>query len=471
VSLIRDEHGNPSYTAAMIEDITGRRGLQEQLRHQATHDLLTQLPNRALFLERLTALFDTADPRTRVGLCFLDLDGFKRVNDSLGHDAGDRLLVAVASRLQQCVASLGHLLARMGGDEFVVLVEQTTSVVDLVPIAESMLAALHQPIELDGHRLSVSASIGIVERQAAGTSPAELLKDADITLYWAKSDGKSRWALFDRDRNARDVARYALSSAMPWALERREFILDYQPLVRLCDGRLVGVEALVRWHHPDLGLLAPKQFIELAEDTGLIVPLGRWILEDACRQAQRWYRAHPGAGLFVSVNLSVPQVLQPGLADDVARILRQTGLDVSLLQLELTESTVIGPAGSPLDTLRQLADMGVRIAIDDFGTGYSNLAYLKNLPIHTLKLAGPFVEGLAGDPAGSDRVDEQIVATLVHLAHTLNLSVTAEGVETAAQAERLRILGCDTAQGWHFAHPAPPEHIDRLLASAELGLP
>jgi diguanylate cyclase (GGDEF)-like protein/PAS domain S-box-containing protein len=471
LSLIRDEHGNPSYTAAMIEDITGRRRLQEQLRHQATHDLLTQLPNRALFLERLNALFDSADPQTRVGLCFLDLDGFKRVNDSLGHDAGDRLLVAVALRLEQCVSPQGHLLARMGGDEFVVLVERTTSVVDLVPIAESMLAALHQPIELDGHRLSVSASIGIVERQAAGTSPAELLKDADITLYWAKSDGKSRWALFDRDRNARDVARYALSSAMPSALERREFTIDYQPLVRLCDGRLVGVEALVRWRHPELGLLAPKHFIDLAEDTGLIVPLGRWILEDACRQAQRWRRRHAGAGLFVSVNLSVPQIQQPGLAGDVARILQQTGLDVSLLQLELTESTVIGPAGGPLDTLQQLADMGVRIAIDDFGTGYSNLAYLKNLPIHTLKLAGPFVEGLAGDAAGSDRVDEQIVATLINLAHTLDLSVTAEGVETAAQAERLRVLGCDTAQGWHFAHPGPPEHIDRLLASVESGLP
>jgi predicted signal transduction protein with EAL and GGDEF domain len=366
------------------------------------------------------------------------------------------------------VAQRGYLLARMGGDEFVVLVERSSGTEELVSVAQSLLAALHQPLQISDHRLSVSASIGVVERPVAGTSPAELLKDADVTLYWAKSAGKGRWALFDRDRNERDVARYALSSAMPCALEQREFTIEYQPLVRLADSQLVGVEALVRWRHPRLGLLAPKHFIELAEDTGLIVPLGRWILEDACRQAQRWRSRHAGAGLFVSVNLSVLQIQEPGLAEDVARILRQTGLDVGLLQLELTESTVIGPAGSPLDTLQQLAGMGVRIAIDDFGTGYSNLAYLRNLPVHTLKLAGPFIEGLAGQETEPNGVDEQIVATLINLAHTLKLSVTAEGVETRAQAERLRALGCDTAQGWHFAHPASPDHIDRLLDTAHL---
>jgi EAL domain-containing protein (putative c-di-GMP-specific phosphodiesterase class I) len=320
-------------------------------------------------------------------------------------------------------------------------------------------------VRIGGHDLTVSASIGIVERVVAGSGPADVMQAADITLYWAKSDGKGRWALFDLDRNAHEVARYTLSAAMPAALERGEFFVEYQPLVRLNDNALVGVEALVRWRHPKFGLLAPDRFIGLAEETGLIVRLGRWVLEEACRQARLWQDTFPNSPLFVSVNLAVRQSRDAGLVGDVTRILRETGLEPGRLQLELTESAIMGTADEPLEALRTLSDLGIRIAIDDFGTGYSNLAYLRHLPVHVLKIAGSFVEGLRR-PDDPDPVDGQIVEALVSLAHALDLTVTAEGVETGAQADRLRGIGCDAGQGWLFARPGAPEKIDRMLDEA-----
>ena len=450
VSLVRDDAGVPRFQVAMVEDVTDRHRLQCRLQHQALHDPLTQLPNRALFSERLGALFQRG--ATRVGLCYLDLDGFKVVNDSLGHEVGDQLLVAVAQRLQCCVAP--RLAARMGGDEFVILVEDCTGTEEAVAVADAVLAALAEPVRVRGHELAVSASIGIVERPVAGATPADLMKAADITLYWAKADGKNRWALYDAERNAREVARFTLSTSMPAALERAEFYVDYQPLVRLSDGAPIGAEALVRWQHPELGRLGPDQFVGLAEETGLIVELGRWVLRQACRQARRWRSA------FVSVNLAERQSRHPGLVDDVAGILAETGLPPCRLQLELTESAVMGTTDAALATLHQLSDLGVRIAIDDFGTGYSNLAYLRRLPVHELKIAGSFVEGLRSP---RDPVDERIVDTVVGLAHTLGLTVTAEGVETAAQAGRLRTIGCDAAQGWYFGPAGPPQAIAALL--------
>jgi len=433
--------------------------LQGMLRHQATHDPLTQLPNRTLFLDELTrVLSDGAD---RVGICYLDLDGFKVVNDSLGHDVGDRLLVAVANRLHRSVSRQGHLVARMGGDEFVVLVRHPADTRTVVEVADAALAAFSAPVEIGGHNLSVSASIGVVERPTVGTSAAELMKAADITLYWAKSDGGNRWALYEEERNARDVARYTLSATMPAALRRGEFFLQYQPLVRLSDNSLMGLEALVRWRHPEHGLIPPGRFIELAEETGLIVGLGRWVLAQACRQADAWRREFP-ARVLMSVNLAVRQLRDPGLVGDVKRILVETGLPPDALQLEVTESAVMGRAGEPLDTLFALADMGIRIAVDDFGTGYSNLAYLPRLPLQALKIAGSFVEGVGLEPK-PDPVAEQIVSSVVDLAHTMGLTVTAEGVETQAQASRLRAIGCDAAQGWHFAKAMPPEEVPRLL--------
>ncbi|WP_177154560.1 MULTISPECIES: putative bifunctional diguanylate cyclase/phosphodiesterase [Actinosynnema] len=461
LSLVRDDHGDPQYQVAMIEDVTDRHLLQNRLRYQALHDPLTGLPNRALFLDRLSRVFGNPD-KHRAGLCYLDLDGFKVINDSLGHDIGDQLLVEVGRRLDRSVSGDGKLVARMGGDEFVILVEDSTRTDDIVAVADRVLRELESPIRIGGHELTVSASIGIVERGLEGTSAPDLVRDADITLYWAKADGKSRWALYDPDRNAKEIARFTLSATMPAALERDEFYVDYQPLVRLENARVVGVEALVRWQHPEFGRLAPDRFIELAEETGLIVPLGRWVLRKACEQGRRWLDEFAELAPYVSVNLAVRQSRDPELVRDVKRILDETGLPPRHLQLELTESAIMGTADEPLEALRALSDMGVRIAIDDFGTGYSNLAYLKHLPVHELKIAGSFMEGLrAADE--EDPVDAQIVSTLVQLAHALGLGVTAEGVETPSQAKRLHRIGCDTGQGWFYAKPMAPEGIDEML--------
>jgi len=463
VSLIRDPNGRPRFVVAMVEDITERHQLQIRLRHQALHDPLTQLPNRTLLYERLADVFEDPDAEARVGLCYLDVDGFNVINDTLGHDIGDHLLVAVARRLHTAVADPETVVARVGGDEFVVLVEGSKGTGSVVDVAEKALSAVRAPVRLGAHEVTVSASAGVVERPVRGTSAGELMKAADTTLSWAKADGKNRLALFDADRHALEVTRYQLSASMPAGLERGEFFVEYQPLVRLRDATVIGAEALVRWRHPHFGLLGPDTFIGLAEETGLIVPLGQWVLTEACRQAAAWREAHPERELISSVNVAVRQVRDPEIVQQVSAVLNQTGLDPSCLQLELTESAVMGSAGEPLDTLYALADLGVRIAIDDFGTGYSNLAYLRRLPVHSLKLAGSFVAGLrsANRP---DRVDQEIVATLIKLAHTLNLTVTAEGVETAQQAARLRAMWCDTAQGWYYAQPGPPASMDQHLA-------
>ncbi|MFT2020040.1 putative bifunctional diguanylate cyclase/phosphodiesterase, partial [Streptomyces sp. 796.1] len=401
----------------------------------------------------------------RVGLCYLDLDGFKAINDTLGHRVGDELLGAVAQRLAECAAPGGHLVARLGGDEFALLVTESTGTDQLTELAHALLVALQRPFDVAGHRLTVSASIGVVERLAAGTHTTALMQAADTTLYWAKADGKARWALFDPERNAHRMTRQALSSTLRQAVERGEFTLDYQPLVGLEDGVVRGAEALVRWRHPQFGLLAPNRFIGLAEENGAIVPLGRWVLTTACWQARKWQLAHPARPVRVSVNVAVRQVWDSDLVADVAATLAETGLPPELLQLELTESAVMGSAGRPLQALQQLSDMGVTIAIDDFGTGYSNLAYLSRLPVSSLKLDGSFVRGFRAEEHPNP-ADETIVEALVQLAHRLGLTVTAECVESAEQAERLGRIGCDTGQGWFFSRPVAPEHLSAMLREA-----
>ncbi|GAA2337522.1 bifunctional diguanylate cyclase/phosphodiesterase [Streptomyces kunmingensis] len=468
-----------------LSDVSAHRELQAGLRHLQTHDPVTRLPNRALFFERLTGAleagaYEDSGATGRVGLCYLDLDGFKAVNDTLGHHVGDRLLAAVAERLTHCADLARHatgapLVARLGGDEFALLMEDSTGTEQLAALAETVLRALREPFDLSGQRLSVSASIGVVERHVADTSTTGLMQAADTTLYWAKADGKARWALFDPERNARRMTRQALSAGLRPAVERGEFVLEYQPLVRLEDGGLRGVEALVRWRHPQFGLLTPNRFIALAEEDGSIVELGLWVLETACRQARAWQLAHPDVPpVFVSVNVAVRQVWDSDLVADVARILEETRLPAELLQLELTESAVMGSTGRPLRALQDLSDMGVRIAIDDFGTGYSNLAYLSRLPVSVLKLDGAFVRGFqdgesvgAGGDAGApeDPADAVIVEAMVQLAHRLGLTVTAECVETVEQAERLRRIGCDTGQGWLYSRPVGADRISGLLAA------
>ncbi|MFF5715918.1 putative bifunctional diguanylate cyclase/phosphodiesterase [Streptomyces buecherae] len=509
-----------------IVDVSEQHDLQARLRHLQMHDPVTRLPNRSLFFERLASALESATvapgaaqvphpsggpgapiaphgdgdaARTgagptagagsggepgpqrggdgqrgatagvvggqrsgRVGLCYLDLDGFKAINDTLGHRVGDELLGAVGQRLAECAAPDGHLVARLGGDEFALLVTDSTGTDQLTELAHALLVALQRPFDVAGHRLTVSASIGVVERLAAGTHTTALMQAADTTLYWAKADGKARWALFDPERNAHRMTRQALSSTLRQAVERGEFMLEYQPLVGLQDGVVRGAEALVRWRHPQFGLLAPNRFIGLAEENGAIVPLGRWVLRTACWQARHWQLAHPTRPLRVSVNVAVRQVWDSDLVADVAATLAETGLPAELLQLELTESAVMGSAGRPLQALQQLSDMGVTIAIDDFGTGYSNLAYLSRLPVSSLKLDGSFVRGFRAEEHPNP-ADETIVEALVQLAHRLGLTVTAECVESAEQAERLGRIGCDTGQGWFFSRPVSPEQISALL--------
>ncbi|MFI7360839.1 putative bifunctional diguanylate cyclase/phosphodiesterase [Streptomyces sp. NPDC050149] len=473
----------PGQVLLSVADVSDRRELQKRLRHLQMHDPVTRLPNRTLFFERLSAVLETAPyqddsmpGRDRIGLVYLDLDGFKAVNDTLGHRVGDRLLAAVAARLTDCAEQEGphptgaHLVARLGGDEFAILVEESTGTQQLTDLARTVLAALQQPFDLAGQRLSVSASIGVVERPVAGTSATGLMQAADTTLYWAKADGKARWTLFDPERNAHRMTRQALSSNLRPAVERGEFTIEYQPLVCMADGVVRGVEALVRWNHPQFGMLSPNRFVAIAEEDGSIVQLGRWVLQAACRQARRWQLDHPDEPpLFISVNVAVRQVWDSDLVTDVAEILAETGLDPALLQLELTESAVMGSAGRPLQALQSLSDMGVRIAIDDFGTGYSNLAYLSRLPVSVLKLDGAFVRGFRyEDGTHPSPADETIVEAMVQLAHRLGLTVTAECVETAGQAERLRRIGCDTGQGWLYSRAVAPERIAELLGARAL---
>ncbi|MFD4258371.1 putative bifunctional diguanylate cyclase/phosphodiesterase [Streptomyces sp. NPDC058534] len=480
-----------------VADVSARRELQARLRHLQMHDPVTRLPNRALFFERLTAALEAETYEHggtgRIGVCYLDLDGFKAVNDTHGHRVGDRLLAAVAERLTRCAEEAADarsggapLVARLGGDEFALLVEDSMGTDQVADLAGAVLAALQPPFELSDRRLSVTASVGVVERHTAGTTPTALMQAADTTLYWAKADGRARWTLFDPERNANRMTRQALAATLRPAIERGEFALEYQPLVGMEDGRVRGVEALIRWNHPQFGVLAPNRFIALAEEDGSIVPLGRWILRTACHQARRWQLAHPDdPPIFVSVNVAVRQVWDSDLVADVARTLEETGLVPHLLQLELTESAVMGSAGRPLQVLKALSDMGVHIAIDDFGTGYSNLAYLSRLPVSVLKLDGAFVRGFqyeavpgVGADGGAEGgagggvanpADEVIVEAMVQLAHRLGLTVTAECVETSDQATRLRRIGCDTGQGWLYSRPVAPDRISALLGSAGAG--
>ena len=448
--------GEPDFLVGVAVDITERKILEDRLWQESRHDPLTGLPNRTLFFERLDALLAVHREERPVGICYIDLDGFKSINDGLGHDVGDRVLVRVAERLSAAVASPGSLLARLGGDEFGILVDGA----DPDEQARRILAALTEPIMIDGRELTVSASVGVVDTVTAGTETAALMRAADITLYLAKARGRGRWERHDPKRNAHQVTRHTLATEMAAALSRGEFFLEYQPLVSLRDGRIRRVEALVRWQHPQLGLLQPDEFIGMAEENGHIVALGRWVLRTASAAAYDWYRRYPDAGVGVNVNVAVGQLFDPGLTDQVRSTLTETGLPAHLLYLELTESAVLGEAPGPVDALTGLASDGVGLVIDDFGTGYSNLVHLSRLPASELKIAGSF---LRASPTG-DLANDKILSAIISLAHSLGLTVTAEGVETAAQAERLRELDCDTAQGWYFGSPTSAARIAQLIA-------
>ncbi len=448
--------GAPDRVSA-IQEAVATGYVQALVEYQRRRDPLTGLASHALFLDRLAAA--TSGPGERIGLCSLDLDGFKAINDTLGYDIGDELLVAVARRLERRVAGLDATVARVGGDEFLLLVADSGGIDAMVALAAGLRAAIEQPFRLGAHRLCLTASIGVADRAAAGTRPSELVKEAEIALHWARADGPGHSASYDPARQADDNARITLTASMRTALEAGEFSVVYQPIVDLPGGELRGVEALLRWNHPALGKLSPETFIALAEESGVITPLGRWVIGTACHQAAQWQRIRPGTAPFISVNLSPQQAQDPGFVGDVARILAETELPPETLQLELTESALVEADSRPLETLQKLSAMGVRIAADDFGSGYSNLAYLRRLPVDALKLSASFVREVWPDgPA-----DEPIISALAGLAHTLGLNVTVEGVETREQADRLAALGCDTAQGWYFASALPGSDITATL--------
>ena len=441
-------------------DITTRKTLEEELRRQAFHDSLTGLANRALFADRLEhALARTRRFGYRVAVLFLDLDDFKTVNDSLGHGEGDALLIAVGKRLAGAMRA-GDTIARMGGDEFAVLVEDPSDAAAPIAVAERLLAILELPFEIGSKELFVHASVGVAVSTGQTKDGDELLRDADVSMYTAKNKGKNRVEVFEPSMHAAAMARLALKGDLERALERGEFGLLYQPIMRLASREIVGVEALVRWHHPRRGGVGPAEFIPVAEETGLILPLGRWVLEEACRQAVAW-DARLDQRLAMSVNVSGRQIHQPGFVDDVRGILAATGLEPARLTLELTESVLMQDVGATTVTLTALKSLGVRLAIDDFGTGYSSLSYLRRFPIDELKIDRSFVATIEDGAEQS-----ALVRSILKLGETMHLQTVAEGIEEAGQLAELQHLGAGLGQGYLFARPLEPDAVVALVGPA-----
>lgn len=443
-----DADGKVTGVVGVSRDISERRGLEEQLAHQAFHDALTSLPNRMLFANRLEhALERSARSGAPLAVLFIDLDGFKVVNDRFGHDLGDLLLQTIAGRLQAC-ARTGDTVARLGGDEFILLLEDADAGTAL-GAARRIAARLDAPLVLGGRLITVTASIGIACKSSPLDQAEELLKNADVAMYVAKRRGRAQCALYDRAMQDNAGARQELEDDLRVALARNEFCVLYQPLADLTTGRTTGVEALIRWNHPTRGLIAPGAFIPLAEETGVILPIGWWVMTEACRQARRWQdgNAH-GPRLSISVNLSPRMFQQPDLVVEVARILAETGLPPASLMLEVTEGVMIEDGDAAIATLRRLRALGVHLAIDDFGTGYSSLTYLHRLPIDVLKIDRSFVARM-----GKDAESLEIVRLIIGLAQTMKLSVIGEGVETETQRVALRDLGANQGQGYLFAPP------------------
>ena len=465
-SPVFGEDGQIVGFVSVSSDITDRKQLEAQLVHAALHDTLTDLPNRAYFFDQTRRAMDAARQRTgTIAVLFLDLDDFKDINDRFGHECGDALLVQVAIVLQDCVDE-GSTVFRLGGDEFVILMEDIVEIDTPVSVADRVLAALGQPLELAGHHVSVSASIGVVASAERHTQPEDLLRDADIAMYRAKDAGKNRLIVFEAAMHAEVTERLELESALREALDRNEFFLHYQPTILLATGKVVGVEALLRWRHPERGIIPPSIFIPLAERTGLIIPLGMWALREACLQGVKWCQAYLGPDPFnVSVNLTSHQFAQANLVDQIRAVLEETGLPAACLALEITESTAMDDARTTVGRLHDLKALSIQLGVDDFGTGYSSLAYLKRFPLDVLKIDRSFVNGL-----GRVSEDTAIVSATITLAHAIGLGVVAEGVETPEQAQLLRDLGCERAQGFYFSPPVPGNKISELLhRDARLG--
>jgi len=449
VSLVRDRAGAPLYLMGQAEDVTERRASGARLAHQAVHDPLTGLPNRARLVEALHDALSNQATAGRVAVLFVDLDHFKVVNDSLGHAAGDRLLVAVADRLRAAIRP-NDVLARFAGDEFVILCGGVPDEATAFELADRVAAAVSKPVPLVEGEVFVSASVGIALSTGDLETPDTLLRNADAAMHGAKDQGRARAGLYDATAHDQAVRQLRTGNDLHRALERGELRMHYQPIMSLETGRVSGFEALLRWQHPERGLVRPDEFVSLAEETGLVVPIGVWALEVACRQAAAWHAQ--GALVTISVNLSPRQLAEPALVESVAAVLGRSGIHPAAVWLEITESTLMHDAESAVTTLRALRALGVHLSVDDFGTGYSSMSYLKRFPVESLKVDRSFIDGLGREPE-----DTAICTAVVSLAHALGLHAVAEGVETAEQLAELKTLGCEMAQGYLFGKPAPPE--------------
>ena len=440
-------------------DITSRKTLEEELRHQAFHDSLTGLANRALFVDRLEHALSLSHRSPRpLAVLFVDLDDFKTINDSLGHGEGDAILERVAERLRNALR-VGDTLARMGGDEFAVLVEDPPAASDPTVVAERLVAALQAPFTQGGKELFVRASVGVAVVTSRHQTADELLRNADIAMYMAKRKGKNRIEIFEPSMHAAALARLVLKGDLERALEREEFFILYQPVMNLATLEIVGVEALLRWRHPGRGVVGPVEFIPVAEETGLIIPLGRWVLLEACRQSRAWDLVAPDRPITMNVNVSGRQVAEPGFVAEVAQIIAETGIDPTRLVLEFTEGVLMQDTDATKATLQALKALGVRLAIDDFGTGYSSLSYVRQFPIDVLKIDRSFVASMADGPG-----ETALLHSILQLSETLHLETVAEGIEDASQLTELRTLGAELGQGFLFAQPLAFAEISELLA-------
>jgi diguanylate cyclase (GGDEF)-like protein len=460
VSPVHDAAGRSTHLVVVARDETNERAIEAQLLHQARHDPLTGLANRVLLVEQLQdALQYAARVRSRVALLFLDVDNFKIVNDSLGHDAGDQLFAAAARRVER-VLRTGDTLARFGGDELAVVCTDVNDADEARALAERIARVFDEPFALDATEVFISVSMGISLSEGASDTPERLLRDADAAMFTAKELGRDRVEVFDDFMRERAVERLEIEKSLRRALLRDELRVHYQPVVEFDCSEVMGFEALLRWQHPERGLLGPGDFLSVAEDTGLIVPIGAWVLHEVCRQAAEWADSAPvdTRPLAVAVNLSARQLAHPDLVATVAEALALTGLPPQLLILEITESVLMTDRELAVTILHALRSLGVRLSIDDFGTGQSSLGYLKTLPVDSLKIDRSFIDGLGSDPD-----DSAIVAAVVSMGHALGLTVTAEGIETPLQLSELRSLGCDLGQGFYFARPQPSEVAAALV--------
>jgi diguanylate cyclase (GGDEF)-like protein/PAS domain S-box-containing protein len=463
---VRDEQGHAFRLVGSLTDVTERKTAEEKLAHDATHDALTGASNRKFLINRLKRSLE----RMKLGenycfaALFIDLDRFKSINDTMGHQVGDELLVKITKKLKSLIRPR-DMLARLGGDEFVILVENASQKRQVKPIAERILRELQNPMVIDGQEIYISASIGIVFGANGYEKAEELIRDADLAMYRAKMKGKGRFEWFESQMHDGMLSRFQLEMDLPRAIERQEFLLHYQPIVDLDNETIVGFESLIRWQHPTRGFIPPNEFIPIAEETGIILSIGKWVLRESCRQMAQWQKLFPLAdNLIISVNLSGAQLEQTDLTWQVQQILAESGLRPNCLKLEITESVIMKNAEQAIETAQKLRKMGVRISIDDFGTGYSSLSYLHRFPIETLKVDRSFINRI-----GVGDENEAIVQTIISLAENLGIDVVAEGIEKSEQLDFLRKIHCHYGQGFYYSRPIDTDSAGKILQ--ELAVP